>query len=482
MLVFGMLAAAAAGPGVLGSQTLAHKGWAGSGLTVDPWWKNAVFYEVDPLLFQDSNGDGFGDLNGITERLDYLQALGVDALVLSPLPLVFGGGKGQAFEARYGTEEEFDRLEQEASRRKMRLIVDLPLSSSETAPEMLSAARFWLSRGVGGLRVTRQNGDRLLDPAERTARLRALRKLCGSFVGGRVLMAETLSSEFMAVDPAYVNGRQVRQRRRHATAPAEDPVQLKVDESLASQELWNAGAVRVTLFGATASAPGEVLVSDTAERARSWYRYAGELPPGQALAVAKMVAAVLFLGREEPMLYFGQEIGMSAEAGHPQPMQWGGSEGFTTGTPWLEVSPRAEAANVALEEGDADSLLSWYRQISKLRHEDAALHSGTVVPLETGYPDVIAWVRKSAGRKDQPILVVCNISGQERLISLADALQRLGFSTAYGVRALALSLHGMDPSYAATGINLPAYGVYVGELRQPGLEDAPAPVISHRHR
>ncbi len=47
--------------------------------TAAPWWKHAVVYEIYPRSFQDSNGDGIGDLNGITQRLDYLQKLGVDA-------------------------------------------------------------------------------------------------------------------------------------------------------------------------------------------------------------------------------------------------------------------------------------------------------------------------------------------------------------------------------------------------------------------
>jgi 1,4-alpha-glucan branching enzyme len=48
------------------------------------WWKNAVVYEIYPRSFQDSNGDGIGDLNGITSRLDYLRDLGVDAIWLTP--------------------------------------------------------------------------------------------------------------------------------------------------------------------------------------------------------------------------------------------------------------------------------------------------------------------------------------------------------------------------------------------------------------
>jgi oligo-1,6-glucosidase len=49
------------------------------------WWKEAVFYQVYPRSFKDSNGDGIGDLRGIIEKLDYLEALGVDAIWLSPV-------------------------------------------------------------------------------------------------------------------------------------------------------------------------------------------------------------------------------------------------------------------------------------------------------------------------------------------------------------------------------------------------------------
>src|SRR5579884_4254632 len=49
-----------------------------------PWWKNAVLYEIYPRSFGDTNGDGIGDLNGITEHLDYLRDLGVDAIWIAP--------------------------------------------------------------------------------------------------------------------------------------------------------------------------------------------------------------------------------------------------------------------------------------------------------------------------------------------------------------------------------------------------------------
>ena len=56
----------------------------GASLNPDPWWKHAVFYEIYPRSFQDTNGDGVGDLKGIISRLDYLHDLGIDAIWIAP--------------------------------------------------------------------------------------------------------------------------------------------------------------------------------------------------------------------------------------------------------------------------------------------------------------------------------------------------------------------------------------------------------------
>src|SRR5208337_201185 len=61
-----------------------HAQAAATGTQADPWWKHAVFYEIYPRSFKDSNGDGIGDLNGITSKLDYLKKLGVNVIWLSP--------------------------------------------------------------------------------------------------------------------------------------------------------------------------------------------------------------------------------------------------------------------------------------------------------------------------------------------------------------------------------------------------------------
>ena len=95
-----------------------------------PWWKNAVFYEIYPRSFADSNNDGVGDLNGIASRLDYLKQLGVDAIWISPCypsPQVDFGYDVSDYEnidPMYGTLKDFDRLSSEAKKHGIRIILD----------------------------------------------------------------------------------------------------------------------------------------------------------------------------------------------------------------------------------------------------------------------------------------------------------------------------------------------------------------------
>jgi alpha-glucosidase len=94
------------------------------------WWQHAVFYEVYPRSFADSNNDGIGDLKGITSKLDYLKDLGVDAIWITPCfpsPQVDFGYDVSDYEAidpMYGTMEDFDRLVAEGKKRNIKVILD----------------------------------------------------------------------------------------------------------------------------------------------------------------------------------------------------------------------------------------------------------------------------------------------------------------------------------------------------------------------
>ena len=95
------------------------------------WWKEAIFYQIYPRSFYDTNGDGIGDLRGIIEKLDYLKDVGIDALWLSPIYDSPNDDNGydirdyRAIMKEFGTMEDFDELLAQVHKRGMRLIMDL---------------------------------------------------------------------------------------------------------------------------------------------------------------------------------------------------------------------------------------------------------------------------------------------------------------------------------------------------------------------
>ena len=122
----GAQTAASAGP----APTAAELRTAATPTHDETWWKHAVVYEIYPRSFQDSNGDGVGDLNGITQRLDYLKGLGVDAVWIAPMfpsPQVDFGYDVSDFvqvDPQYGTVADMDRLIAEAKKRNIRICLD----------------------------------------------------------------------------------------------------------------------------------------------------------------------------------------------------------------------------------------------------------------------------------------------------------------------------------------------------------------------
>ena len=110
-------------------------------MALTTWWKHGIIYQIYPRSFQDSNGDGIGDLNGICSRLDYLKWLGVNAIWISPIypsPMAdFGYDISDycGIDGRFGTIDDFDQLVAAAHERGLRLIMDfVPNHTSDRHP------------------------------------------------------------------------------------------------------------------------------------------------------------------------------------------------------------------------------------------------------------------------------------------------------------------------------------------------------------
>ncbi len=114
----------------------------------DGWWRSAVVYQIYPRSFQDSNGDGFGDIVGITSRLDYLADLGVDVLWLSPIyrsPQVDNGydiSDYQDIDPMFGTLADLDELIAQVHARGMKLVMDVVVNhTSDQHPWFIESRR-----------------------------------------------------------------------------------------------------------------------------------------------------------------------------------------------------------------------------------------------------------------------------------------------------------------------------------------------------
>ena len=140
-----------------------HHTWAAVTAADAPWWTRAVVYQIYPRSFQDSDGDGIGDLGGVLQRLDHLSDLGVDVLWLSPVypsPQADNGydiSDYQDIDPLFGTLEQLDELIAQLHRRGMKLVMDLVVNhTSDEHPWFEESRASRSSRrsatGTGGAR------------------------------------------------------------------------------------------------------------------------------------------------------------------------------------------------------------------------------------------------------------------------------------------------------------------------------------------
>jgi Alpha amylase, catalytic domain len=432
-LFFLCLACATVFPPFALPQTLARPGWVGSGITTDLWWKHAVIYQVNPTNFNPNNGSS---LHGVTQRLDYIHSLGTDALLLTPIQP--DPTHAQAIDPALGTLDDLDDLIREASSRHIRVLLDLDPAISNT--DLPNVARFWLNRGIAGFHVTGTD-----DNAH--AQASTLRKATGNYLGERVVIADA--------DPTLTSDL----RQRTYRPPNPQFPQLVLDTRPGTSTTLNAAIIRPAIetlqdiLQAGHSLP--LLATDGPTYKRSMSRYAD----GQHdLAIAKLIATLLFTTRAESLLYYGQELGVR-DATTPL-ISWEAPPEKNKSSP----APDTTTPNAALEDADPNSLLIWYRQLSSLHHGNATLNSGSLITINRDDQNVLVMIRKpQTVSAISPVLVILlNLTARPVPLSLKADITRLHLRGSF-LRTVLRSDDNMGTMHLES-MTLPPYTAYIGEL------------------
>lgn len=421
------------------AQTLARPGWTAP--ASEPWWRNAVFYRIAPEHFQDSDGDDVGDLRGVAQRLDYLQALGVDAVVLQ-LPFDDAG---------------FDDLLGEASHRHVRLVIGLdrgPAGGEGGAAAergggkaLVEVASHWLARGAAGILLPPPPARaEATDAAEQMRRdvaepllLLALRRAAARLPGERVVIPTSAAPVTGPGEP--IPGSRGPRPGGRALRPGEPQLVLGT-LPLGAAEAATASAVLASLTMAMPGDSAPLLQLHTPGRRPEEPRDEADTP-SEANGDTRIAAAALLTQRSAVLLEYGEELGFPAPARMPwtptnvtpapepppeaaQPPVPPAEVVYGPYRPYIPPPPKPEAAppppasdpnlpslpdpatlpgfstktagdvpsgsaiaadtgsgdaggvSVALQERDPRSLLSLYRRLLALHHGNAALRSGSL--------------------------------------------------------------------------------------------------------
>lgn len=478
------------------------------------WWQEGVIYQIYPRSFLDSNQDGIGDLNGVYEKLDYLQDLGIDAIWMSPIfpspDIDFGYDVSNYcdIDPKFGTMKDFDRLVEQAHNKGIRIILDFVLNHTSDQhpwfresrknvenpyrdwyiwhkpppgkrfpnnwqsvfggsgwqldpqtgyfyfhmfyPEqpdlnwrnpnvrnaMMEIFRFWCDRGVDGFRLDvfnayykhasfpdnpsklgirgfdRQEHIYDVDQPELFPALQEIRSLLDSY------------PERYAVGETFLES-----SGRAEKYCGEDLLHGTFNFNLAKSP-WNVQKMQNAILAWEKSLSPEAWptqVLNNHDLPRSATRYGG----GEHDERLKVAAGLLLTLRGTPFLYYGEEIGMrdipirrqdildpvgrlywpfyKGRDGCRSPMQWEGTvnAGFSKFKPWLPVHINYQERNVAKQQNDANSLLSFYRRMIQVRKENSALQNGSMAVLPSENKYVLSFLRSD---NEQQVLVICNFS------------------------------------------------------------------------
>ncbi len=542
---------------------------------MEKWWQSSVVYQIYPRSFQDSNGDGIGDIAGITSRLEYLEKLGIDVIWLSPVyksPNDDNGYDISDYEAilpEFGTMADMDELIREAKQRGIQIIMDLVVNhTSDEHPwfkeakkskmnpyrdyyiwrdpvnggppndlqsifsgsawefvketnqyyfhlfskrqpdlnwenpavqeEVWKLMNFWLAKGIGGFRMDvidligkipdkgiTGNGPKLHE---------YLKKMHKETFGKYdVLTVGETWGATPEIAKLYSNP------DREELSMVFQFEHISLDE-LPGKSKWDLQPLDFIQLKAILS-KWQTALGDEGWNSLFWNNH--DLPriisrwgndsPKYRVKSGKMLATILHLMKGTPYIYQGEEIGMvntpvsSIEelddieslnmyrerlaAGYDKadilasinkkgrdnarrPMQWSNHEhgGFTTGTPWLELSPRYSEINVENELADSESLFYHYQRLIQLRKNNPLVVWGTYQELVPNDTQLFVYERSY---ENETWLIVANFYEEEADFS----------HESHKVKEIILSNYS-DSSVDLANLHLRAYETVVYRLEK----------------
>jgi len=428
------------------------------------WFNDIVLYEIFPRSFYDTNGDGIGDLKGITAQLDYLKDLGVGALWLTPIfasPSYHGYDTTDyyAINPDLGTEDDLRELVRAAHARNIRVLLDYVVAHTSNQhpffkdaygnpnskyadwyrwrnpertsyesfasvaemptlnhdnPEvqryLIDVAKYWMKTGIDGYRA-----DYVLNvPHDFWKKLRAELK--------------AVNPDFLLLAEAWTSGRGIK--------PYYD------DEFDAAFDFPLYGDIE----GSQSSVGDSVLLGSRSARALDGTLAAAQVlfPPGAQRVVflnnhdtnrarsevngdlrrAKLGATLLLALPGTPMIYYGEEIGMAGVKGTDdkplrEPMDWYAVETGQGMTMWHKPADRnnkpTDGISVEEQLGKPGSLLEHYRALVALRNGNPALRTGFWERVETENDKVYAYLRRDSAAS---FLIVLNFDDAPALLTL----------------------------------------------------------------
>ncbi|NKF24392.1 alpha-amylase family glycosyl hydrolase [Solimonas marina] len=510
------------------------------------WWRDAIIYQIGVAGFQDSDGDGFGDLAGVVERLDYIESLGVDAIWLTPFYISPFDDYGYDItdhvdvDSRFGSLAEFDRLVELVHQRGLKLILDMVWNHTSdqhpwfrdsaasregryadwyvwadpapgggppnnwrsaftgdsgwkyvdarkqyyffnflhTQPDLnwhnpdvrrmvLDCAKFWLNRGIDGMRLdavnfythdpqlrddpVRKKGAPMpdgMDPENPAAQhcfvnsfcreetlqyLEPLRALVDQYPGVMMLGEVTLCEDTLQQAAQYVRGQHRLHLAYHSALHFHEPTSAARLRAILEKALRNYGPHGICW----------IVGNHDYGRTRSyWGGRDGPLPE----AFYHMIAALLVTLPGAFCLWQGDELGLpdaripedipksrlqdpfgklmypkiKGRDGSRTPMPWRDDQrlcGFSSADDsWLPIPDSHRKRAVSRQEPDPGSLLNRWRKLLHWRRTQAALNGGETRVIELDDDAVLGFERHSP---QQALLCLFNQTGREVSVDLS---------------------------------------------------------------